>query len=266
MNTDQHQNDPRFVQYYSEESLSEKAQNRAVGIMLAIIRMRSMHGLPDSGLEVADIGCNAGTQSFCWAEQGHDVQGVDISENLVNLARERNRERGLSVTFQVASAESLPWDDASFDVCLLPELLEHVESWQEVLEEAVRILRPGGTLYLSTTNVLCPVQQEFSLPMYSWYPAPLKRKCEKLSVSSHPEWVNFASYPAVHWFNPYRLSAYLTSKGFRTLDRFDIIDTSGRSRLSQMLIRIVRSFRPVRFLGHMATPSTVLIAHRNRYS
>jgi 2-polyprenyl-3-methyl-5-hydroxy-6-metoxy-1,4-benzoquinol methylase len=54
------------------------------------------------------------------------------------------------------------------DVCLLPELLEHVADWQSCLNEAARVLRPGGLLYLSTTNVLCPRQQEFNLPLYSF--------------------------------------------------------------------------------------------------
>ena len=72
------------------------------------------------------------------------------------------------------------------DVCLLPELLEHVADWQSCLKEAPRVLRSGGLLYLSTTNVLRPRQEEFNLPLYSWYPGPLKRYCERLAMTTRP--------------------------------------------------------------------------------
>jgi 2-polyprenyl-3-methyl-5-hydroxy-6-metoxy-1,4-benzoquinol methylase len=99
-------------------------------------------------------------------------------------------------------------------VCLLPELLEHVVEWMACLKETARILRPGGVLFLSTTNKLCPSQQEFSLPLYSWYPRPLKRHFEKLAVTKRPELENFARYPAVNWFSFYSLRSELSRLGF----------------------------------------------------
>ncbi len=95
---------------------------------------------------------------------------------------------------------------------MLPELLEHVEDWQTCLNEAVRALRPGGALYLSTTNALNPVQDEFELPFYSWYPGFLKRHYERLAVTTRPELVNHAKYPAVHWFTFFGLKPYLRAR------------------------------------------------------
>jgi 2-polyprenyl-6-hydroxyphenyl methylase/3-demethylubiquinone-9 3-methyltransferase len=59
------------------------------------------------------------------------------------------------------------WPNRSMDVCLVPELLEHVREWRECLADFARVLRPGGVLVLTTNNKLCPVQQEFNLPLYS---------------------------------------------------------------------------------------------------
>mgnify|MGYP001231085425 CR=1 FL=1 len=256
---DAHANDPRFVEYYARESATEKARVRALGIMGAVLRARRRAGLPVDNLLVADIGCNAGTQSRCWLEKGHSVRGLDISRDLVSVARERNREFGDRARFEVGSATDLPWDDETFDVCLLPELLEHVDDWQSCLEEAVRVLKRGGSLYVSTTNVLCPVQQEFNLPGYSWYPGFLKRYYEKCARTTRPELVNFASYPAVHWFSPYGLSRFLKHRNVTTLDRFDLIDLSSKGRAARIAVALIRVLPPLRLLGHVLTPSTVLV-------
>lgn len=254
-----HDNDPRFVEYYTNASVTERAVTRAKGIMSAVMRARSQAGAPTDDLLVADIGCNAGTQSRCWLEQGHRIRGLDISGDLVALASERNREFGRRATFEVGSATSLPWPDATFDVCLLPELLEHVEDWESCLSEAVRVLKLGGSIYLSTTNVLCPVQQEFDVAFYSWYPRWAKRRIVHRALTTSPELANFATYPAVHWFSPYSLKKILSLAGVNALDRFDLIDLSRHSRPVRLLVEALRRVPPLRFIGHVLTPSTTLL-------
>lgn len=263
MPQDLHQNDPRFVKYYEEESTSERALARAAGTMGAVLRARRQAGAALERLQVADIGCNAGTQSLCWLEQGHSVRGVDISRDLVAVARQRNARFGERAAYEVGSATKLPWANDTFDVCLLPELLEHVDDWESCVNEAVRVLKPGGSLYLSTTNVLCPIQQEFNLPMYSWYPGWLKRYYVKRSTTTSPQLVNFASYPAVHWFSPYGLKSYLAARGVKSLDRFDLIDVDNKGAAAKLIVRAVRGLPPLRLAGHLATPSTVLVGMKN---
>ena len=75
------------------------------------------------------------------------------------------------------------------------------------------MLRPGGVLYLRTTNRLCPIQAEFSLPLYAWHPRSMKRYCERLAVTTRPGIANYARYPAVHWFSYFQLKEYLTQLG-----------------------------------------------------
>ena len=248
-----------FYDYYAAESQSESTLQRFRGIQEAVLRVAAQTEM-GSQLDVADIGCGAGTQSRIWAERGHRVYGVDVNEPLIRLAEKRAAERGLAIKFEVGTATALPWADRSMDVCLVPELLEHVADWQSCVNQAARVLRPGGLLYLSTTNVLCPRQQEFNLPLYSWYPRMLKRYCERLAVTTRPAIANYAKYPAVNWFSFYRLRDYLEPLGFHSLDRFDLIDLAGKAIAARAVIRLVRQVSLLRFLGHMATPSTYLIA------
>jgi 2-polyprenyl-3-methyl-5-hydroxy-6-metoxy-1,4-benzoquinol methylase len=258
-----HATHPEFYEYYASESQSDATQQRFRGIQAAVLRVAASTGM-QAQLDVADIGCGAGTQARLWAACGHRVFGLDVNEPLIELARHRAHEAGLEIRFDVGSATALPWADQSMDICLLPELLEHVADWQSCLTEAARILRPRGLLYLSTTNVLCPRQQEFELPLYSWYPAPLKRYCERLAVTTHPEFVNHAKYPAVHWFSFYSLRDFLKPLGFRCLDRFDLMDVTGKSPRAQTVVRFARAVPLLRFLGHVATPSTYLVAVKHR--
>lgn len=256
-----HSSDPRFVEYYAKQSTSAETDVRFRVLRDKVLALWSREAdQPAHGLCIADIGCGAGASTRLWAELGHRVVGLDVNAALIGIARERALQAGLDAAFEVGTATDLPWSDQSIDICMLPELLEHVEDWQSVLLEASRVLKPGGVLYLSTTNGLCPVQQEFTLAGYSWYPAPLKRRVLRLTRSSRPELANFATYPAVHWFSYYGLARFLERQGFACHDRFAMMNSDGLGALGRAALRIVRGFAPARFAAHVATPYLALFA------
>lgn len=249
--------DRRFVDYYSQQSLSDATLERFDVIKRTTLALRRRSGLSSTGLCMADIGCGPGAQSSLWAAEGHRVFGIDISAPLIDLARERAAAAGLAIEYAVGTAEKLPLPDASCDVVLLPELLEHVLNWQPCLDEAVRVLRPGGILYLCTTNKLCPRQSEFTLPLYSWYPGWLKRICVRKSVTSHPQWVQFTTFPAVNWFSFYQLRDHLARRGVDGQDRFDVMNPDG-STARATVRSLVRALPPLRLLAQIFTPYTVV--------
>ena len=257
-----HSTHQEFFEYYARESQTEDAVarfRRVRDTMLRVMGDRAANRV----LDVADIGCGAGTQSMVWAESGHSVHALDINEPLVQLGRERAAKAGCTIDFRVGSATDLPWADDSMDVCIALELIEHVADWKVCIDEFVRVFRPGGILFLTTTNQLCPWQEEFNLPLYSWYPGWLKRRYETLALTTRPGLANFAKYPAVNWFTFYRLRAYLAARGCSSIDRFDMMDLTGKSASARLLVASIRSVPLVRFLGQVCTPGTRILAVKN---
>jgi 2-polyprenyl-6-hydroxyphenyl methylase/3-demethylubiquinone-9 3-methyltransferase len=258
--TTEEQEPDKFAEYYREASLSQGAMARFLSIKQVVDGVLHDSGRQNTPLDVADIGCGAGTQCALWARDGHRVRGIDINSTLVDIARQRATELDLPIEYYKGSADALPWKDQSMDVCLVPELLEHVPNWRKCLDEFARILRPAGVIYLSTNNVLCPVQQEFDLPLYSWYPGFMKRRYERLAVTSRPELVNHAEFPAVHWFSYYRLRKAFSKRQFDVYDRFDAVRLEDKGRLARLAIGLIKTFPPLRFFGHVVTPYSAVVA------
>jgi len=198
-----------------------------------------------------------------WENEESIEETVESELFEIEAARQRAAEAKLDIRFETGSATDAPLADHSFDICLAPELLEHVADWRSCLSEFARILRPNGLLFVSTTNVLCPLQNEFTLPLYSWYPGPIKRYCERLAVTSRPGIANFATYPAVNWFTYYGLRKALIECGFGlTFDRFDIsaMRKNEHGPGKTIALSMIRSIPPVRLLAYVLTKGTIVIA------
>ena len=65
-----------------------------------------------------DVGCGAGQTALPAAKRGAHVTGIDVAENLIDHARQRAREAGLDIRFDVGDAEDLPYADSSFDALI----------------------------------------------------------------------------------------------------------------------------------------------------
>jgi 2-polyprenyl-6-hydroxyphenyl methylase/3-demethylubiquinone-9 3-methyltransferase len=66
----------------------------------------------------------------------------------------------------------------------------------------------------------------------------------------------------VNWFTFYGLRDYLARHGLESLDRFDMIDTKGRSAVARATVASVRAIPPLRLIGHVLTPGTAIFAIR----
>lgn len=99
--------------------------------------------------DVLDVGCGEGAFARRLAEAGARVVGLDPLPGAIGAARAAAPE-GPSLRYLEGSAEALPFADGSFDAVIFLNSLHHVPrgSMGLALDEAARVLRPGGTLYV----------------------------------------------------------------------------------------------------------------------
>lgn len=99
---------------------------------------------------VVDIGCGTGQLVAELSRRGVEAVGVDSSPHVLETAR----RRAPTVAFHMGSVTRIPLPDASCDAATLIEVVEHLDdqTLQEAIREAHRILRPGGTLLITTPN------------------------------------------------------------------------------------------------------------------
>jgi 2-polyprenyl-6-hydroxyphenyl methylase/3-demethylubiquinone-9 3-methyltransferase len=124
----------------------------------------------------------------------------------------------------LGSATNLPWANGFMDVCIAPELIEHVVEWKACLTEFARILKSNGVLFISTANKLCPKQQEFNLPFYSWYPALVKRYFENLARTTRQILQVMLNILLLIGLVIYQLRKEFLEMGMESFDQFDIMD------------------------------------------
>jgi len=146
-----------------------------------------------------DVGCGDGRTSGVWLnEHGCLYQGVDVSETAVAQAREIGLEAQV-----VPDAGELPFADETFSGVLAVEVLEHLFEPQSAVAEFLRVLRPGGVLFVSLPNVAYWRRRLELLLLGRFDPLG-----DDLSIEQ--PWRD----PHIRFFTPKTLERMLTSAGF----------------------------------------------------
>jgi SAM-dependent methyltransferase len=100
------------------------------------------------GRRVLDVGCGEGRFCRMLAERGAETVGLDPTEGLLRVARERQP----GGNFVQGMAEFLPFTAAEFDLVVSFVTLVDIEDYQAAIQEMARVLRPGGVLAVANLN------------------------------------------------------------------------------------------------------------------
>jgi ubiquinone/menaquinone biosynthesis C-methylase UbiE len=143
-----------------DESLTDDALetwHHTVGRLLSI---------PD-GASILEIGCGRGVFARWLSRRfpSSEIVAVDFSEMSISIAQKRSGPSYPQLHFQVCSGEALSFAENTFDLVVSCECLEHVPHPARMASEICRVLRPGGSLFLTTENYLNGM---FLMWMKSW--------------------------------------------------------------------------------------------------
>jgi 2-polyprenyl-6-hydroxyphenyl methylase / 3-demethylubiquinone-9 3-methyltransferase len=102
---------------------------------------------------IVDVGCGGGILTEALARHGADATGIDLSEDLIDVADLHGLESGINVHYQRISAEQLASQQPeSFDHVTCMEMLEHVPNPGSIINACASLVKPGGMVFFSTLN------------------------------------------------------------------------------------------------------------------
>lgn len=123
-------------------------------------RRRALKWIVDPAREqkILDVACGTGDFSIAIARKADPaakVTGVDLSEGMLAVMKEKVKESGLDrmISCEVGNAESLRFDDNSFDCVTIAFGIRNFEHRQTALKEILRVLKPGGNLVILELSV-----------------------------------------------------------------------------------------------------------------
>ena len=144
-------------------------------------------GIGKEKQKILDLGTGTGNLAREFSRNGSIVSGIDISEEQILVAQKLIHEQDLDIDFQVSSAESLPFDDDSFDCATANQCFHYFET-KKTLAEIKRVLKSNGLLMLSN---------------FSWLPhvGSVARESEKLVLKYNPNWgaADYDGVPAPYY-------------------------------------------------------------------
>jgi len=122
----------------------------------ANIHFLERSGLFNKGLRILEIGCGVGRLTSYLTQKGFNVIGFDTS---ITLIKEGNKLYSDVKKF-LASGESIPFRDSTFDIILSFDVLEHISDVEGHLSEVKRTLKNGGLYLFQTPNKLTNIPFE----------------------------------------------------------------------------------------------------------
>jgi len=103
-----------------------------------------------SGQRVLDAGCGEGYNTRTFARLGAELTGIDLSEKMIQFARDNEHDEPLGIDYFVGSFSDLRrFDDGAFDIILSTMALMDGPDFEGTMREFYRVLRPGGTMAFS---------------------------------------------------------------------------------------------------------------------
>jgi 2-polyprenyl-3-methyl-5-hydroxy-6-metoxy-1,4-benzoquinol methylase len=198
--------------------------------------------------KILEIGTGAGWFPIFCALRGLSCKGLEISPQLIELARENGRKHDIEPDIELGNLEDYPLPPDFYDIVMASSVFEHVENWRTGVAKVYQTLKPGGVMYFESTNKFSFTSGEYTgVPLYGWLPNSwryaLRKRVEGEDIMKLG--IDF------HQFTHSCLRQEFDRLGFsQVLDRVDAADesyvTTGLRRA------VVRTAKQIRLVKSMA--------------
>lgn len=153
--------------------------------------------------QVLDVGCGDGVLSWLLGQKGAVCHGVDSSQIAIEFARKKHAEKGSPASFSVSSGYDTKVASGFYDAVASSDVIEHVQDPNRLLQEILRVLKPGGVAVI-TTPVRLTEEPLDKMHVTEWFPGEFKAVISKVFPSaryvySHPLfWMEFMDRSKFH--------------------------------------------------------------------
>jgi len=144
-----------FFDKAAEEYDRQYSANTPAGYALRIRREKVLNLFDQPGGKVLDVGCGPAVMTEALLNLGCTFWGVDPSSRMIDIARRRFKENN-RVHFLSGNAMRLDFLDGFFDAAICMGVIDGLQDRRQAVREMVRVLKPGGTLIISFTNLVSP--------------------------------------------------------------------------------------------------------------
>jgi ubiquinone biosynthesis O-methyltransferase len=104
------------------------------------------------GMKVLDVGCGTGNFSIKLAKMGCEVIGIDISDEMLKVAKDKAKREGLNIKFYNMDVYNMKFEDNCFDGVISVTAFEFLKDPNKAIKEMFRVLKPNGYLLIGTIN------------------------------------------------------------------------------------------------------------------
>jgi len=218
--------------------------------------------LQEPDARVLDLGTRTGGLLIAAAEHGRTAIGIDIALRWLIIARKRLEEAGRPAQLVCCCAEFLPFRNGTFSLIVSENLLEHTVRQRQCIEEAHRVLKPGGVFFATTWNRLALAPEPH---VRLWGVGWLPRKLGKLYVKLRKG----VSYDHVRLLSVFELAGMVRRTPFRrcaillpTFSAAELDNVSSAQRLAVRLYHRIKDWSLFRGLLRIFGPVLHLVCVR----
>jgi 2-polyprenyl-3-methyl-5-hydroxy-6-metoxy-1,4-benzoquinol methylase len=211
---------------------------------------------------ILEVGTGTGWFPILCKKKGIHCDGLEISPQLVEYAKNFGRKYGIEPNIQLGNIEEVEIGVSAYDIIIALSTFEHVEHWQIGMQRIFHALKPGGLFYFYSTNKFSFWSGEYSFPFYGWLPNKWRYR---LRIIRQGEDIMKLGID-FNQFNHFQLNRFFRELGFsKIFDQFEVIDSENMIQSQtwkNIVLEIVKQFKILRQIALLFSPGTLFVCKK----